>query len=57
LKTKAHLFRYDSTYGIYPGTVETSDATMTVDGREIAVLNQKDSVSFTVETVGRGYRH
>jgi glyceraldehyde 3-phosphate dehydrogenase len=42
LKTKAHLFRYDSTYGIYPGTVETSDATMTVDGREIAVLNQKD---------------
>ena len=42
LKTNAHLFRYDSTYGIYPGTVETSDATMTVDGREIAVLNQKD---------------
>ena len=42
LKTNAHLFRYDSTYGIYPGTVETSDGTMTVDGREITVLNQKD---------------
>ena len=42
LKTNAHLFRYDSTYGIYPGTVETSDGTMTVDGREISVINQKD---------------
>ena len=42
LKTNAHLFRYDSTYGIYPGTVETSDGTMTVDGRKISVINQKD---------------
>ncbi len=42
LKTNAHLFRYDSTYGIYPGTVESSDGTMTVDGREISVLNQRD---------------
>jgi len=23
LKTNAHLFRYDSTYGIYPGKVES----------------------------------
>ncbi len=42
LKTNAHLFRYDSTYGIYPGTIETGDGTMTVDGRKISVLNQKD---------------
>ena len=42
LKTNAHLFRYDSTYGIYPGTVEVGDGAMKVDGRNIAVLNQKD---------------
>jgi glyceraldehyde 3-phosphate dehydrogenase len=42
LKTNAHLFRYDSTYGIYPGTIETCDGTMIVDGRKISVLNQKD---------------
>jgi glyceraldehyde 3-phosphate dehydrogenase len=42
LKTNAHLFRYDSNYGIYPGKIETGDAAMKVDGRSIAVLNQKD---------------
>ncbi len=42
VKTNAHLFRYDSTYGIYPGTVEVGAGVMTVDGRSIAVLNQKE---------------
>ena len=30
VKTNAHLFRYDSTYGVYPGTVETGDGIMKV---------------------------
>jgi len=42
LKTNAHLFRYDSTYGIYPGKVECADGAINVDGNFIAVLNQKD---------------
>jgi len=42
LKTNAHLFRYDSTYGVYPGKVETGDGIMQVDGQSITVLNQKD---------------
>jgi len=42
LKTNAHLFRYDSTYGIYPGKVECADGAINVDGNSIAVLNQKD---------------
>ena len=42
LKTNAHLFRYDSTYGIFPGTIDVGDGRMKVDGRDIAVLNQKD---------------
>jgi glyceraldehyde 3-phosphate dehydrogenase len=42
VKTNAHLFRYDSSYGMYPGKVETADGTMTIDGHAIAVFNQKD---------------
>ncbi|HXG52396.1 MAG TPA: type I glyceraldehyde-3-phosphate dehydrogenase [candidate division Zixibacteria bacterium] len=42
LKTNAHLFRYDSTYGIYPGPVEVGEGMLKVDGWNIAVLNQKD---------------
>ena len=38
----AHLFRYDSTYGRYPGTVDHTDDSIIVDGREIKVLKEKD---------------
>ncbi len=42
LKTSAHLFRYDTTYGIFPGSVEVGEGMMRVNGREIAVLNQRE---------------
>jgi glyceraldehyde 3-phosphate dehydrogenase (phosphorylating) len=42
LQTNAHLFRYDSTYGIFPGQVEVGEGVLRIDGRNIAVLNQKD---------------
>src|SRR5574339_43459 len=42
LKTNAHLFRYDSTYGVFPGKVEIGEGIMRVDGNNIAVINQKD---------------
>ena len=42
LHTNAHLFRYDSTYGIYPGTVEAGEGLIRIDGDNIAVHNQKD---------------
>ena len=42
LKTNAHLFRYDSTYGVYPGKVEIGEGILQVDGWNIAVLNQRD---------------
>jgi glyceraldehyde 3-phosphate dehydrogenase len=38
----ALLFRYDSTYGRYPGTVDHTDDALIVDGREIRVLKEKD---------------
>ena len=40
--TNAHLFRYDSTYGRYPGTVEHTDTEITVDGHRIRALSEKD---------------
>ena len=41
-KTNAHLLKYDSTYGIYPGTVEAKDNSITVDGKETKVLAERD---------------
>ena len=38
----AHLFKHDSTYGAYPGTVEHTDDELIVDGRRIAVLKEPD---------------
>jgi glyceraldehyde 3-phosphate dehydrogenase len=40
--TNAHLFRYDSTYGRYPGTVEARDAEIVVDGHRVAAYSEKD---------------
>jgi glyceraldehyde 3-phosphate dehydrogenase len=38
----ALLFKHDSTYGAYPGTVEAAENALIVDGREIRVLAEKD---------------
>jgi glyceraldehyde 3-phosphate dehydrogenase len=42
LETNAHLFRYDSTYGIFPGEVEVGEGILKIDGGNIIVINQKD---------------
>jgi glyceraldehyde 3-phosphate dehydrogenase (phosphorylating) len=41
-ETLAHLLRYDSILGPYPGTVELSDKGLKVDGNEIIVLEERD---------------
>jgi glyceraldehyde 3-phosphate dehydrogenase len=43
--TLAHLLKYDTTFGRYPGTVEVKGDTLIVDGKEIKVLSQKDPAS------------
>src|SRR5687767_11081768 len=40
--TLAHLLRYDSVHGKYPGKVEASQKGIMVDGDEIRVLSEKD---------------
>lgn len=42
LNTMAHLFRYDSNYGVYPGTVEVAEGALIVDGLEIKALSERD---------------
>ncbi|MEJ2187512.1 MAG: type I glyceraldehyde-3-phosphate dehydrogenase, partial [Gemmatimonadota bacterium] len=41
-RTLAHLLRYDSVHGAYPGTVEAKDDALVVDGDEIRVTSIKD---------------
>src|SRR5512142_2292233 len=41
-KLNALLFKHDSTYGAYPGTVDHTEDTLIIDGREIKVLKEKD---------------
>jgi glyceraldehyde 3-phosphate dehydrogenase len=38
----AHLFKHDSTYGAYAGTVDHTDDALIIDGREIKVLTERD---------------
>jgi glyceraldehyde 3-phosphate dehydrogenase len=61
-KTLAHLFKYDSIHGTYPGEVSTDGACLTVDGDEIRVLTHKDpaelpwrelGVDIVLESTGR----
>ena len=41
-KTNAHLFKYDSNYGVYPGKVEATEGGITVDGHDVRVLSERD---------------
>ena len=41
-KTNAHLFKYDSSYGIYPGEVKPTEKGISIEGKEIQVLAERD---------------
>ncbi len=40
--TNAHMFRYDSNYGIYPGKVDVSEKNICIDGMEISVIQERE---------------
>jgi glyceraldehyde 3-phosphate dehydrogenase len=52
LRTNAHLFRYDSTYGIFPGKVEVGEGVLKIDDWQIAVLNQKEPARLPWKALG-----
>jgi len=41
-ETNAHLFKYDSNYGIFPGTVEATSEAIIVNGHAIKVVAERD---------------
>jgi glyceraldehyde 3-phosphate dehydrogenase len=41
-KTNAHLFKWDSTYGAYKGNIQADEDVISVDGKKIKVLSQRD---------------
>jgi len=43
--TNAHMFKYDTTYGIYPGTVEADGSSLLIDGARVKVFAERDPAS------------
>jgi glyceraldehyde 3-phosphate dehydrogenase len=40
--TNAHLFKYDSTYGPFHGTVDVKEGNLVVDGKKITITAERD---------------
>ena len=51
-KTNAHLFKYDSNYGIFPGTVEVSGNDLVINGKTVKVLAEKDPAKLPWKDLG-----
>jgi glyceraldehyde 3-phosphate dehydrogenase len=61
-KTNAHLFKYDSVYGRFPGEVSAKDNSINVDGQEIHVFSEREpaaipwkdyKVDIVIESTGK----
>ncbi len=61
-KTLAHLFKYDSVHGTFKGSVDHTDNSIIIDGKEIKVFAERDpsklpwkelGVELVVESTGR----
>ena len=61
-KTNAHLLKYDSTYGAFPGEISAVDGAISVDGQKVKVIAERDpaaipwrdiGVELVVESTGR----
>ena len=51
-KTNAHLFKYDSTYGRYPGTVEVAEEALVIDGKVVRVFAERDPAKIPWHDLG-----
>jgi glyceraldehyde 3-phosphate dehydrogenase len=53
-KTNAHLFKYDSNYGIFPGTVdvEADGNDLVIDGKVVKVYSEKDPANLPWGNLG-----
>ncbi len=60
-KTLAHLLKYDSTHGRFRGEIKASEGKLTIDGRDVRVIAEKDpanlpwkdmNIDFAIESTG-----
>jgi len=51
-KTLAHLLKYDSVHGAYPGEVEAAGDAIVVDGKRIPVSSEKDPAKLPWKALG-----
>jgi glyceraldehyde 3-phosphate dehydrogenase len=51
-RTNAHLFKWDSTYGRYPGEVDIINEAFHVDGKEVKVFAERDPGNIPWKSVG-----
>jgi glyceraldehyde 3-phosphate dehydrogenase len=52
VKTNAHLLKYDSVHGTYPGSVSADANSMTVDGHTVKVLSERDPTKLPWKDLG-----
>lgn len=51
----AYMLKYDSTHGIFKGTIETTDGNLVVNGQSIRVTAEKDPANLKWNEVGAEY--
>jgi len=51
-RMNALLFKHDTNYGTFPGEVSATDDSIVIDGRTIAVLQEKDPARLPWKTLG-----
>src|SRR3954447_12778656 len=51
-KTLAHLLKYDSVFGPFPGEVAESGGSITVDGREVKVVSERGPAALPWDDLG-----
>ena len=51
-ETNAHLLKYDTNYGRYPGEVEANNGDLVVDGRSIKVFSERDPAAIPWSEMG-----
>ncbi len=51
-KTLAHLLKYDSVFGRYPGTIELGDGEIMIDGKPVKVFAERDPANIPWDELG-----
>jgi glyceraldehyde 3-phosphate dehydrogenase len=52
IKTNAHLLKWDSSYGLYPGEIKATAGGIEVDGKEVKVLAERDPANIKWQDLG-----